>query len=664
MKKFYQRWHYLEVKTMYKTIAFRNMKRQLRNYVVYFVTISMTISLVFAMNNMIYNKNLQARAESFSSLAVGLLILSGFLCVIIAMILGYANAYILRLRKREFGTYLTLGMKRYQIVKLFLLENSFLGIFAIVTGFIFGSLLYQGLMLLMSKLLEYSFSFSFVSAKGVMTSLMMTVLIFVITFISSGIYLKRVTIYDLIHGENKVHKVQRKPILSAFLTLISAITIVYALTNFSTQLEGVFKEVSGSDMRLLWMIVLFAVALIIFHIGLAKSLMYVLIKRKKFTQKGTNLFILRQLSATLNSNAILLGFLAFLIAFAIIASNVGFLYKAVEEVSIEKRYPFDVMGIEVVNEKPAISVDQAEQIIKKYVTIEHSFKTPFFTSGKVDFLKHTSWYDEEFKDRDLYVRESDFNQLLKALGKEPVHLDHEYAIYSNDAIIHSFNFKNQYITHNGETYTLKYVKDFLPAFVWAYFVIVVPDEVVEGMKHIQTAYAWDVKKSDFDAVALKQKLSYKESFNHSYIQLSDYRIKNYGRLYSMFFSAILIVGALYIGFVFILLAMAILALKTLSGIHEDEKRYHILHQIGVSKTLQQTTLAKQIFTFFAFPVAIPVVLSIPIAFISNKFIQLLGFQGLISIPLLSIVIVAVIILIYFIYFIVTFEISKKYVLTK
>ena len=225
---------------MYKTLAFRNMKRQLRNYLIYFVTIAMTISLVFAMNNMIYNEDLQARAESFASLSVGLLVLSSFLCVIIAVVLGYANAFMLKLRKREFGTYLTLGMKRHQIVKLFLLENSFLGIFAILAGFVFGSLLYQGLMLLMSALLDYDFSFSFVSMKGVVVTLIMAVAIFAVTFVTSSFYLRRVTIFELIHGEKQVNKVQRKPIFSVVLTVVSAVAIIYAFYHFSIHLEGVF----------------------------------------------------------------------------------------------------------------------------------------------------------------------------------------------------------------------------------------------------------------------------------------------------------------------------------------------------------------------------------------------------------------------------------------
>lgn len=622
----------------------------------------MTIALIFAMNNMIYNKELQMRANSFASLSVGLIILSVFLCVIIAIVLGYANAYILRLRKREFGTYLTLGMKRHQIVKVFLLENSFLGIFALIVGFIFGSLLYQGLMVLMSRLLNYPFIFSFISLKGVIVTLLMTGIIFAATLVTSSIYLKRVTIYELVYGTKEVQKVQKRPVISFTLMLLAAGSIVFALLQFSQHLEGVFKEENGSEIGLLLMIALLALALIVFHIGLAKSLIYVLLKSKRLRAKGTNQFILRQLSATLNANALLLGLLAFLISFAIIATNTGFLYKAVEEENVAKSYPFDVMGNETIGEKTPISAKQATEKIEKYSAIDEAFQTPFYTNGKVDFLKLTAWYDEELTDRDLYLRESDLNTLLEGLGEKTIQLNGQYAIYSNNALIKQYDFSKQQVKLNGKSYNFKEMHTVLPAFIWSYFVIVVPDEAVKNMTHTQTAYAWNINKVNFDAAALHKDLSYEEAVDSYFVERTDYRIQSYELTERMTFSAILIVGALYLGFVFILLAMAILSLKTLSAISEDEKRYQILERIGVSKALQTMTLAKQIFTFFSFPMMIPLLLAIPIAVISEQFIQLLGFDEQLSMYMLSGIIVAVIVIIFSVYFLVTLAIAKKHII--
>lgn len=622
----------------------------------------MTISLIFAMNNMIYNDDLQARASSLSELSMGLLVLSVLLCIIVAIVLGYANSFMLRLRKREFGTYLTVGMKRKNIIKLFLLENSLLCFFAIITGFFVGSLLYQGLMLLMTKLLEIDYTFSMFSMKGIFVTIAMVVCIFVISLLSSSIYLSRVTIYDLIHGEKKVNKVERKPIFSIIVTIISLVLIVYAFYGFSSHLEGVFEGDSESAMQLLYMIAILALTIITFHIGFAKCVIYVLLKSKKIRQKGTNQFILRQLSATLSANAILLGLLAFLIAFAIIATNTGFLYKAVEEENIERRYPFDVIANFEEGQEEGISFEQGQKIIEQYVPIESVLQSKVYTTNKTDFLELTSWYDEAYTDTDLYVSESTFNEILVELGKDPLRLEQQYAIYSDMAMIQEYDFSKMKIEGNGQTYHLSHTEFYLPLFVWGYFVVVVPDELIENMSLTQIAYSLDLQHQQFDVDALNEELSYQMEYNNYFIKTSDYRIKEHERLASMAFSAILIVGALYLGVVFLLLAMAILALKTLSNISEDEKKYQILYRIGVSKEVQKKTLAKQILIFFTFPMLVPLILTIPTTFTVEKFIQLLGFDNELSMVFLSITIVCVQLLIYMIYFVVTYSITKRYVL--
>lgn len=638
------------------------MKRQLRNYLIYFITIAITISLVFAMNNMIYNDDLQQRAEKFASLSVGLIGLSTFLCIIIAIVLGYANAFMLRLRQREFGTYLTLGMKRHQIVKLFLLENSFLGLFAIFTGFLFGSLLYQALMILMSNLLQYEFSFSFVSLKGVIVTLIMAIAIFVVTFISSSVYLSRVTIFELIHGEKKVNKVEKTPVISVIFLGISAFVIVFAFMRFGYYIEAVFKDSNESGFGMLYMILLLAVSIIIFHITLARSLMFVLLRMKNWTQKGTNQFLFRQLSAALSSNALLLGLLAFLMTFAVIAANTGFLYKAVEEENIERSYPFDVLGNEDMQSTPAVAISQALKEIEKVSEVERFIETPFYTTGNVNFLQKTDWYDESYTDKDVYMRESDLNELLIAIGEQPIQLNNQFAIYADMPMIKSYDFSKEIVDYQGKQYTYSHTEDILPAFVWAYFVIVVPDVVVEEMTVVQKAYAVDMKNKDFDANALQKALTYTEARENYFIERSDYRIKEFQRIESMSFSAILIVGTLYVGFVFLLLAMAILALKTLSTIQDDMSRYTILNRIGVTHDVQSRTLAKQIFVFFAFPIVVPILLAIPTALISNRFITLLGFSDELGMGMLATMIIIVIMLIYFIYFVVTLSIQKRHVL--
>ena len=80
-------------------------------------------------------------------------------------------------------------------------------------------------------------------------------------------------------------------------------------------------------------------------------------------------------------------------------------------------------------------------------------------------------------------------------------------------------------------------------------------------------------------------------------------------------SAVFIVSALYIAVVFVFMAMAILALKTLSGISDDKKRYDVLYRLGADKREQSRTLFRQTFSFFFLPFALPMLLCVPTGFV-------------------------------------------------
>ena len=649
---------------MYRKLAFRNVQRQIGNYLIYFITVALTISLIFAMNNLIFNEQLQTQAQSIAEVALGLVFLSIFICLIVAFVLGYANAFMLRLRKREFGTYLTVGMKRKHIVKLFLFENGLLCLLAMIVGFFVGSLFYQGLMLLMTQLLEIPFEFSMFSLKGVLLTVGMVCGIFLFSSFTSGFYLNRVTIYELIHGEKKVDQGVKHPYISMLVTGISFIAIILSFLFFSRELERIFLKVNSNPEMLVWMLLLLAVALVTFHIGLAKSLMYVLLGFKRFTQRGTNQFLLRQLSAMLNSNALLLGILSFLIVFAMIASNFSFLYKAIEEVNLEKQFPFDIIANIDSEQEESIPLEQGMDTVESYVPIDWSKVYNGYSTNEKTFHQYTIWQGERYSDVDMYMKESDVNELLHELGQKPLQLQNQFAIFSDAPGIHGADFSEAFFEHNGQTYTFSHVNQSMPMFLWSYFVIVVPDEVVEGMEVRQTAEAINLEEQSYDPKKLQDSLSYTytiEENNYS-VLTSDYHIKEQRRLETAAFSAIFIVGALYLAVVFILLAMAILALKILSNVRDDEKKYELLNRLGVNDELQRATLGKQIFVFFAFPVAIPICLAIPIAKIVNQFIHLGGYSAMLNLNVVSTSIVVVIGMIYFLYFIVTFILTKKYVI--
>lgn len=188
---------------MFSKLAFRNVKRQIGNYLIYFITVSLTVALMFAVNSAIFSRELMEKASAIQELRAGLIALTVFVSLIVAFVLGYATSFMLKLRKREFGTYLTLGMTRKNILSVFLLESSILCLASLGTGLLLGLMFYQGLMAIVSNLMEIEFFFSAYSLNGLLLTVGLVCLVFVLSSFTSAVYLKRVSIYNLIHGDKK-----------------------------------------------------------------------------------------------------------------------------------------------------------------------------------------------------------------------------------------------------------------------------------------------------------------------------------------------------------------------------------------------------------------------------------------------------------------------------
>lgn len=108
------------------------------------MTVSLTVSFIFAINNVIYSPQLLQWVEEASSMKIALIGLTIFISLIVAFVLGYATAFMLKLRKREFGTYLTLGMTRKNILSIFVSETMIMCFTALGLGILLGIVYLSG----------------------------------------------------------------------------------------------------------------------------------------------------------------------------------------------------------------------------------------------------------------------------------------------------------------------------------------------------------------------------------------------------------------------------------------------------------------------------------------------------------------------------------------
>lgn len=656
---------------MYTKLAIRNVKRQLGNYFIYFITVVFMVALMFAINNVIFSEQLALQIERIQELKTILITIVVFISLIVAFVLGYATSFLLKLRKREFGTYLTLGMTRKNIQLIFLAETAIICFIALGFGILFGLFIYQGLMAIMMHLMEMEFSFASYSPDGLLFTVILVIGVFGLSCVASAYYLKKVSIYELIHSEHKVEKGVRYPKLWGVITLLALAAIVSGIVSFWDVCRQLLLEGTDGTIKIFVSILFWAGGIILFHIGLAKSLANLILKNKKFCNYGTNTFVLRSLSGKLGANSVMIGMMAFLLTFAVIGANVSFSQKASLEAALDRTYPYDIIYCEEQYENglenPSIPLQEAEETIETYKLIRKKLPYTIYTNGKNTIHSYTKWSGDGYAGlTDSFIAESEFNELITPLGYEPLNLEDEFFVVGNIAEAEAFSWENAELELNGKSYSYKGISLDYPLFSYVYLITVIPDEAIVGMIPQINYIAYDLENGSYDAHSLKQRLTYTaiEEYRgeHQEYERCDFKIREYGRQSQNQSTAFFVVGALFAAAVFLFMAMAILALKTLSGISEDKQRYQTLFRIGAGEKEQRHALFQQTFCFFAMPFLMALLMSIPTAVICADIMKMNAMLITKEVYGVAAGIAVVMTIVYLLYYTATYIIAKRAVI--
>lgn len=135
-------------------LAFRNVKRSARDYLVYFLTMTFVAALMFAFNTVIFSESVGRMFEVAGLMAAMIGMATFFIVLIVAWLINYMVRFILGKRSREFGIYLLIGMKKKQISRLYLREMLLLGTVAFGLGLLPGLLLQQILLAVLYGVLK------------------------------------------------------------------------------------------------------------------------------------------------------------------------------------------------------------------------------------------------------------------------------------------------------------------------------------------------------------------------------------------------------------------------------------------------------------------------------------------------------------------------------
>lgn len=675
---------------MFYKLSINNVKKSFKDYSIYFLTLSVAVCIFYIFNSIDTQKYIltgNAVSESFlANMNIIMNLLSVFVTIVLAGLILYANNFLIRKRKKEFGIYMTLGMAKTKISLILLLETLFVGITALVTGLIVGFILSQGMSIFSAYLLNIeSAEFKLVfSAPALLKTILCFGLVFIIVMFFNHLVISKCKLSDLLCASKKNQSIKiNNPKILALLFVLSMLILAAAhtlvLSVGMNPLEPMF----------LVSIAVGAAGTFLFVYSLSGSLLFLMGSKKNIYYKKLNIFVLRQLNNKIMTNFVSMSMISFLLFLSISISLSMFTYRSNLEKSLEGNLNFDASGSVSIYNSEDREKDLRELINKNKSGIRLNEKTKFavYVPRSVDTslteilgdslsdsqkanIKKSVYGSSNIAGNAVAITISDYNNIRQLLEHPAITLaDDEVLIVSN---YDDKNVLTNYINSKGtikideKNYTIKndkpIVENISTGSTVSYFYLVVPDtfsSFMEGPEetHINFVCTGTETEKCAQKEDLAELLDYYSNLGQNSkattepiaiygITNDQFRIDTYGSAASLIFIGI------YLGLIFLIASVAVLAIQQLSEASDSLERYRALQKIGVPDKMIQKSIMQQILVYFAVPLGLAVVDSVVgISVLGERFNQfhlsiLSGF---------SLVAILVFIFVFFGYLYITFK---------
>lgn len=658
---------------MFCKLIVRNVRHSIKDYLIYFVSVTLTAMLFYAFNSL-SSQEAFAKTSALKGAISGMMgntisYLSIVVAIVLAFLIIYANLFILKRRKKELGIYMTLGMTKTRISFLFLGETILVGILALMSGLVLGIFLSQGLSLLSIKLFAADISAYQVvfSVSALQKTLFCFAIIFAIVSLFNVKTIAGVKLIDLLMASRKNERLFVSNSIISVLGFVVPVVLII-LSFFLVQNDRVITDKNG----ILTVFILVAAAIVLFFYCMSSALLAVAKKNPKFYLNKLNVFLIRQIGSKVQTNFLSISVVCCLLTITICILTSGLSVAFTMNENSGKSAPYDMMIVADKNVMNNNLYDVAKQnrvpiddYVKKFVQV--SFYDSDLTYEKLFTSNNTKLWDI---DKDLpsqkvnIISKSDFNKCMELQGKSQISLkNNEFLLNCNykgtKSIMDSFLKGKEHITLNGITLQAKQ-RQCLSDTIYMTSVgnndrgtLIVSDEVI---KHLSKSW------SALNAV-YKDSAKNTERIDNALTPLgtdvnSGYRWQTKTRMYSMYYGAyaMYVFVFVYVGLVFLLIAVTLLSLQQLTEATDNIHRYSLLQKMGAGKSQIDMTLLKQVLTYFASPLLLAAIIS---AFVIRRVITLLENFMNMNVSVNIWISLFIILIVYGAYFIVTYSACKN-----
>lgn len=669
---------------MYFKLAFKNIKKSYKNYVIYFLTLIFGICIFYTFNSIESQSVMMELNEQKQSAFMMAEQLIGYFSVFIAFVLGflivYANNYLIKRRKKEFGIYMTLGMENGSLSKMIFLETLFIGAISLGIGVVLGIMLSQALSVLTAYMFQVDLTkFQFVfSPLGFKRTVLCFSIIYLVVLIFNFISVRKIKLIDLLTASKRNEKPTIKNLWVSVILFLVSVGIL-GIAYYKVIHDGIaFASFNALGLPIL----LGCIGTFIFFYSLTGFFLKVIQGNKKFYLRDLNMFVMKQISSKINTTFVSLSFICLMLFLAICTFSGGLGINRAINADLKDLTKFDVTfwsnsgeNIEKLLKEKNIDISNIAKEDSNMVMYDSGVKYSNFLSKEgMTAMKN---YFPVANDNDiLVIGEKGYNNTLKLLGKEPVNLkENQYLAVGNidemkkwvneslengnmdqmKKLVNKSSENGKKINISGKTLepaNKKYENINLYNFTMKgdILIFVVKDSLLEGLKPVSSRFNMMLK----DNSNTKEEL---EAIRDQLVESQVYSITKkeiYDNAAGL--GATMAYLGIYLGLIFIITSAVVLAIQQLTESTDNVERYRLLKEIGVDQKMINKAIFTQVGVYFMLPLSLAIVHSIVGLKISSTIVGVFGNASIMP----NIIITAIIfVIIYGGYFLATYLGAKK-----
>lgn len=331
-------------------LAWGNVRRAGRDYLVYLLTLTLGVTVFYAFNTISMQVDIAGIDEEGLAQVMGSILgdLTYFLAGVMAFLMVYANNFIMKRRKKEFGLYQVLGMGRGRVATIMALETVIVSVVAFVAGIVLGVGLSQLMTFFTASLFKTqiaNFHFFF-SVHAFNLTLACMLVMFVLTLLLNLRAVRRTKLIELMGAERRNESIKtRNPWIAIAIFAVGVVLVgvaYYRLLRDGFPLTATDSKLQEAMNQFGITTAMVTVGTFALFWGLSGMLIKLLQSLRGVYWRGLNMFTVRQLAAKVNTVCFSMGVIAMLLFLAITSVTCGMSIANAMNENLERYNPVDV----------------------------------------------------------------------------------------------------------------------------------------------------------------------------------------------------------------------------------------------------------------------------------------------------------------------------------